>query len=247
MKKNIIALFLSLFLFLVFFSISNTYAQNAQEKALQFKKARKRMIENDLKGRGITDQKVLIAMEKVLRHNFVDKKSRNVAYSDHPLPIDEGQTISQPYVVALMTESLKIKNGENVLEIGTGSGYQAAVLAEITDKVYTIEIRERLVKRAKETLIKEGYENVKAKHGDGYFGWSEYAPFDAIVITAAANHVPTPLLNQLKEGGRLIIPLGSTTYFQTLTLIEKKKGDFLTTHITGVRFVPMTGKMLKRK
>ncbi|HUU49576.1 MAG TPA: protein-L-isoaspartate(D-aspartate) O-methyltransferase [Nitrospinota bacterium] len=247
MKKNIIALFLSFSLLLIFSCISITYAQNTKEDSSKLEKAMKKMIENDLKGRGITDQRVLTAMKRVLRHNFVDKKFRDVAYSDHPLPIDEGQTISQPYVVALMTESLRIKKGEKVLEIGTGSGYQAAVLGEITDKVYTIEIRERLTKRAKETLIKEGYESIKVKHGDGYFGWREYAPFDAIMITAAANHVPPTLLNQLKEGGRLIIPLGSTTYFQTLTLIEKKKGDFLTTHITGVRFVPMTGEILKRK
>lgn len=244
MKKIIIA---SLILFFLFVSLPlSLYAQNNPDDTIELKKARKGMIEKDLKGRGISDKRVLAAMDRVLRHKFVDKKYRAQAYSDYPLPIGEGQTISQPYVVALMTESLELKEGERVLEIGTGSGYQAAVLAELTDRVYTIEIREKLKKRAREVLIQEGYERVKVKYGDGYFGWEEHAPFDAIIITAAANHVPPPLLSQLKEGGRLILPLGSTRYFQTLTLIEKKKDDFLTTHITGVRFVPMTGEALKK-
>jgi protein-L-isoaspartate(D-aspartate) O-methyltransferase len=246
MRKTII---ISSLLLVALFSALSLYAQTKNQKDgfEKLRLAKKWMIENDIKKRGITDVNVLAAMEKVKRHRFVDKKVRDMAYSDHPLPIGEGQTISQPYVVALMTQSLKIEKGEKILEIGTGSGYQAAVLAELTDRVYTIEIREKLAKKAEETFKKEGYHSVIVKFGDGYFGWKEYAPFDAIIITAAANHVPPPLLNQLKEGGRLIIPLGSTSYFQTLTLIEKKSDDLITRHITGVRFVPMTGEVLKRK
>ncbi|UCD83860.1 MAG: protein-L-isoaspartate(D-aspartate) O-methyltransferase [Deltaproteobacteria bacterium] len=205
-------------------------------------KARQRMIERDLKGRDITDEEVLKVMGKVPRHLFVAEALRDDAYADHPLPIGEGQTISQPYIVALMTQILKIKSGHRVLEIGTGSGYQAAVLAELTDKVYSIEIREKLAKEAEETLKKLGYPKVRVKYADGYFGWKEYAPFDAIIITCAANHIPPPLIEQLNEGGKLLLPLGSTTYWQTLTLITKEKDDLAVKQITDVRFVPMTGK-----
>ena len=234
-----------LFLFLIISSF--LHAEEGYKDTDPFEPARKRMVENDIKKRGISDPKVLDAMSRVKRDRFVEEKLRKKAYSDHPLPIGEGQTISQPYVVALMTESLHIKKGEKVLEVGTGSGYQAAVLAELTDKVFSIEIRKSLARQAKEVLTKEGYENVRVLFGDGYFGWKEHAPFDAIIITAAANHIPPPLLGQLKDGGRLIIPLGSTNYFQTLTLVEKRGDHFYTRHITGVRFVPMTGEVLKRK
>lgn len=210
-------------------------------------KARQRMVERDLKGRDITDKKVLKVMGKVPRHLFVKKRLRDEAYADHPLPIDEGQTISQPYIVALMTQILQVKPGDRVLEIGTGSGYQAAVLAEFTDKVYSIEIREKLAKRAEETLKKLGYQKVRVKYADGYFGWEQYASFDAIIITCAANHIPPPLIKQLNEGGKLLLPLGSTTYWQTLTLITKKKDDFTVKQITDVRFVPMTGKAQKKR
>ena len=185
-------------------------------------------------------------MGRVPRHLFVDKSLRDEAYADHPLPIDEGQTISQPYVVALMTQSLKLKPGEKVLEIGTGSGYQAAILAEIPAEVYTIEIRESLAKKAAQTLKQLGYEKIHVKHEDGYFGWEEMAPFDAILITCAANHIPPPLIQQLKEGGRLIIPLGSTTYFQTLTLLTLQKGKPEIQQLTGVSFVPMAGEAQKK-
>ena len=208
--------------------------------------ARNRMVERDLKGRDINDPKVLEVMGRVSRHLFVDKSLQSQAYADHPLPIGEGQTISQPYIVALMTQILKIKPGEKVLEIGMGSGYQAAVLAELTDQVYTIEIRENLTRQATQRLKQLGYEKVQEKYGDGYFGWEEYAPFDAIIVTCAANHIPPPLIKQLKEGGRLIIPLGSTTYFQTLTLLTKKQGKTDIQHLSGVAFVPMTGEAQKR-
>ncbi|MFZ3066080.1 MAG: protein-L-isoaspartate(D-aspartate) O-methyltransferase [Nitrospirota bacterium] len=213
-----------------------------------FAKARSRMVEQDLKGRDITDPTVLKVMGKVQRHFFVATNQQKLAYNDHPLQIAEGQTISQPYIVALMTQVLKIKHGEKVLEIGTGSGYQAAVLAEITDKVYTIEIRKGLAEEAAARLKNLGYKDVKVKNADGYFGWEEHAPFDAIIVTAAANHIPPLLIKQLKDGGRLVIPLGSTTYYQTLTLVTKIKGDDLRVeHITGVAFVPLTGEVQKKR
>ncbi len=208
--------------------------------------ARKKMVERDLKGRDIRDPKVLEIMGKVPRHLFVEPSLRSRAYADYPLPIGEGQTISQPYIVALMTQILKIQPGERVLEIGTGSGYQAAVLAELTDQVYTIEILEALTQQAAQHLKQLGYDKIKVKYGDGYFGWEEAAPFDAIIVTCAANHIPPPLIKQLKEGGRLIIPLGSTTYFQTLTLLTKKMGKADIQHLTGVAFVPMTGEAQKK-
>ena len=204
------------------------------------------MVEKDLKGRDITDPKVLEIMGRFPRHLLVDKSLQSEAYADHPLPIGEGQTISQPYIVALMTQILRLKPGEKVLEIGTGSGYQAAVLAEITDRVYTVEIREGLANLAAQRLKQLGYEKVKIKYGDGYFGWEEFTPFDAIIVTCAANHIPPPLIKQLNEGGRLIIPLGSTTYFQTLTLLTKKKGKPDVQHLLGVSFVPMTGEAQKK-
>jgi protein-L-isoaspartate(D-aspartate) O-methyltransferase len=167
------------------------------------------------------------------------------AYADHPLPIAEGQTISQPYVVALMTESLDLDGSEKVLEIGTGSGYQAAVLAELCGEVYTIEVREGLAESAGELLEILEYDNVQVKCADGYFGWEEHAPFDAIIITCAVNHVPSYLIQQLKDGGRLILPLGSIQYYQTLTLIERQGEELLVTYITSVSFVPMIGEALE--
>jgi len=234
--------FIILALLLVIPSLSPLNA--AEDK---FASARKKMVEGDLKGRDITDQNVLEIMGRVERHRFVDKHLQSVAYADHPLPIDEGQTISQPYIVALMTQILKLKSGEKVLEIGTGSGYQAAVLSEITDSVYSIEIRKNLAEKAETRLKELGYGNVKVKAADGYFGWEEYAPFDAVIVTCAANHIPPPLTKQLKEGGKLIIPLGSTTYYQTLTLITKIKGELDVQHISGVAFVPMVGEAERKK
>lgn len=208
---------------------------------------RQAMIENDIKGRGIKDQRVLNVMGKIPRHLFVDEHIRNRAYGDHPLPIGEGQTISQPYVVALMTEALQLKPSDRVLEIGTGSAYQAAVLAGIVKEVCTVEIRKSLAQRAEKRIKDFGYANIKVKYGDGYYGWEEFAPFDAIIITAAVNHIPPPLIRQLKEGGRLILPLGSTVYYQTLTLATKRKGELDVEQMGAVAFVPMIGESEKKR
>ncbi len=203
--------------------------------------SRKQMVETQLKTRDINNEKVLKVMETVPRHKFMTQYI-DQAYEDHPVPIGYGQTISQPYIVALMTQSLELKPRDKVLEIGTGSGYQAAVLAELVKEVYTIEIIKELAQSASERLNSLGYNNVEVKNADGYFGWKDKVRFDAIIVTAAANHIPPPLLEQLKENGKLIIPLGSTLRFQTLTLVTKKGTELETEFITGVRFVPMTGK-----
>jgi protein-L-isoaspartate(D-aspartate) O-methyltransferase len=208
---------------------------------------RKNMVRRQLVARDITDKKVLEVMGQVPRHLFVSSRYQRKAYEDYPLPIDEGQTISQPYIVALMTQHLKLKEGEKVLEIGTGSGYQAAVLAHLSDKVYSVEIREGLAKKAAQTLKKLKYSQVQVKWGDGYFGWEEHAPFEAIIVTCAANHIPPPLIDQLKDGGRLIIPVGSTLYYQTLTVLTKVGEELKVEHVLGVRFVPMVGEAQKRK
>lgn len=208
---------------------------------------RREMVEQQIKGRGISDPRVLAAVLKVPRHLLVDSSLRSRAYADHPLPIGEGQTISQPYVVALMTEELRLSPSDRVLEIGTGSGYQAAVLAEMVREVYSIEIRKALAERSARDLKSLGYRNVRVRYADGYYGWQEHAPFDAIIITAAVNHIPPPLIKQLKEGGRLILPLGSTVFHQTLTLVKKYKGGELGVKQKGqVAFVPMTGEAQRR-
>ena len=202
---------------------------------------RQRMVEEQLQARDITDPEVLEAMATVPRHEFMPESQRPLAYTDQPLPIGHGQTISQPYIVALMTQSLDLQPGEKVLEIGTGSGYQAAVLAEITDRVYTIEILEPLARQARQTLGDLGYENVEVKTGDGYRGWPEHAPFDAIIVTAAPDHIPPPLKEQLAIGGRMVIPVGS--YYQELMLLRKGEDGNLTREgVIPVRFVPMTGE-----
>ncbi|MBI3988164.1 MAG: protein-L-isoaspartate(D-aspartate) O-methyltransferase [candidate division NC10 bacterium] len=202
---------------------------------------RQAMVERQLKARGIADPEVLRVMGKVPRHRFVDPSYAPLAYADRPLPIGEGQTISQPYIVALMTELLRLKPSDKVLEVGTGSGYQAAILAELAREVYTVEIFPSLGKKAVQRLTALGYESVKVKIGDGYFGWKEHAPFDAIVVTAAANHLPPPLLDQLKEGGRMAIPVGAPFYTQSLILAEKRNGKVLTNQVAQVLFVPLLG------
>ena len=212
----------------------------------EFKTSREHLVKHYIKGHGIQNPRVLAAMLSVPRHSFVPKEIVSRAYADTALPIGEGQTISHPYVVALMTASLNLNQNHRVLEIGTGSGYQAAILAKIVNQVYTMEIKEKLHKKASQVLTSLGYTNIQPRHGDGYFGWEDAAPFDAIMITAAVNHIPPPLLKQLKDGGRLILPLGNPFLYQNLTLVTKQKGDYTTKQITGVLFVPMTGHALNR-
>jgi protein-L-isoaspartate(D-aspartate) O-methyltransferase len=211
-----------------------------------FEARRLQMVEQDIEKRGVKGALALKAMRKVQRHLFVEQSLWPKAYNDHPLPIGEGQTISQPYVVALMTEALALRGGERVLEVGTGSGYQAAVLAEIVKEVFTIEVRPELYTKVRERLQKLGYKNIHLKQGDGYLGWPEYAPFDAIIVTASPNHIPPPLLAQLKEGGRLIIPLGNTTFYQNLTLVTKKGGKAEVKELGAVAFVPLVGEGQKK-
>lgn len=212
-----------------------------------YEKKRRRMVTEQLASRDISDPRVLEVMGKIPRHLFVSPAYRDQAYEDYPLPIGEQQTISQPYIVALMTQWLGLKGGERVLEIGTGSGYQAAVLSALAGQVLSIEIHESLAALAARTLLDLGYKNVQIKSGDGYQGWPEMAPFDAIIVTCAASHVPPVLFEQLREGGRLIIPLGSTLTGQTLTLVTKEKGKPRQAPILGVRFVPMTGEAQKKR
>ena len=211
-----------------------------------FAAQRRQMVQQQLMTRGINDARVLAAMTKVPREEFVSPESRVASYEDGPLPIGYGQTISQPYIVAFMTEQLRPKPSDRVLEVGTGSGYQAAILAELVSDVYSIEIVEPLAKNAEATLQRLGYKNVHGKVGDGYKGWPEHAPFDAITVTCAPDHVPQPLIDQLKEGGRMIIPVGSFGD-QELYLLEKKNGELQRRAVLPVRFVPMTGEASERK
>jgi protein-L-isoaspartate(D-aspartate) O-methyltransferase len=197
------------------------------------------MISTQIISRGISDANTINAMNTVPRHEFVSENQQGIAYADHPLPIGEGQTISQPYIVALMTESLELTGKEKVLEIGTGSGYQAAVLAEIVDEVFTVEIITSLYQRSKEVLA--SYPNVTTSNHDGYYGWEEHAPFDRIIVTAAPDHIPQPLVEQLTDGGIMILPVGPPGFNQTLWKVEKIGDEVITTKITDyVAFVPIT-------
>jgi protein-L-isoaspartate(D-aspartate) O-methyltransferase len=198
------------------------------------------MVEYQIRRRDVSAETVLAALLAVPRHEFVPPDHRSQAYNDHPLPIGYGQTISQPYIVALMTELIDIQPGERVLEIGTGSGYQAAVLAQITDQVYTIEIIPELAERAGRAFQRLGYDQIAAKQADGYWGWEEYAPFDAIIVTAAPDHVPQPLVNQLADGGKMVIPIGPPGGYQSLWLFERHDDQILRRNWGGVRFVPFT-------
>lgn len=201
---------------------------------------RAEMVTRQIADRGIRDERVLSAVRKVPRHEFVPDAEKRHAYRDTPLPIGEGQTISQPYIVALMTELARPDKSHRVLEVGTGSGYQAAVLAEIVQHVYTIEIEAALAQRATETLQKLGYENVTVRTGDGYAGWVEHAPYDIIVVTAAPDHIPQPLVDQLKRGGRMVVPVGSTFATQDLRVLEKDAAGKVTSKVVApVRFVPL--------
>jgi len=207
---------------------------------------RKNMVARQIRARDVKDPNVLKAMQVVPRHALIGANMQSYAYADRPLPIGYEQTISQPYVVAFMTEALQLKSDSKVLEIGTGSGYQAAVCAEIAKEVYTIEIVEGLAKSAKERLKELGYPNVFVRFGDGFFGWKEKAPFDAIIGTAAAGRIPEPLIEQLKPGGVMILPYGTPRGFQYLVLITKdQKGKISKKNVMPVRFVPMTGEIMK--
>jgi protein-L-isoaspartate(D-aspartate) O-methyltransferase len=216
---------------------SQSAGENRREERLELVRSR-------IAGEGITDPAVLQAMRSVPRHEFVPPEYLRAAYEDRPLPIGEGQTISQPYVVALMTELLELRADARVLEVGTGSGYQAAVLAEIAEEVYTVEIIEPLARSARSRLERLGYDNVTVRAGDGYFGMPEAAPFDAVIVTAAAGHIPPPLLEQLKTGGRMVIPVGPVHSVQQLILVLKgEDGEISTRQLMPVRFVPMTGRV----
>ena len=208
---------------------------------MEYAELRKRMVNEQLLPRGIKNSRVIEAFLKIERHKFIPTEAKRKAYEDFPIPIGEGQTISQPYIVALMTECLDLKGNEKVLEIGTGSGYQAAILAELANQIYTVERIPALAQRAKETLQELGYSNVKVKVDDGTLGWPEEAPFSRIIITAAAPDVPFPLIEQLAEGGKMVLPLGER-FSQVLTIIEKKKGKIKQKAVCGCIFVPLIGK-----
>lgn len=219
----------------------NLFKKFRKPSEINFDKARELMVERQIIGAGVKDKRVIEAMRKVPRHMFVDDVYKESAYGDHPLPIGENQTISQPYMVASMTECLALKGDEKVLEIGTGSGYQAAILAELAKDVFTVERMEKLALRAKKTLKELGYQNVRVKVDDGTMGWEEFAPYDGIIVTAGAPSVPEPLFQQLKENGRLVIPIGDTL-LQTLTVVRKVKGRCEKKTLFSCMFVPLVGK-----
>jgi protein-L-isoaspartate(D-aspartate) O-methyltransferase len=230
--------------FLILIAIAAAGCGQTAAPASDLAAERQRMVQQQLMPRGINDGRVLAAMAKVPREEFVPPDSRAASYADGPLPIGYGQTISQPYIVAFMTQELRPKPSDRVLEIGTGSGYQAAILAELVKEVYTVEIVEPLAKNAEATLQRLGYKNVHVKVGDGYRGWPEAAPFDAIIVTCAPDRVPKPLTDQLKDGGRMIIPVGERLA-QELYLLEKKNGRLKESAVLPVRFVPMVGETPK--
>jgi len=210
--------------------------------AQDFEKERENLVRQHIIGEGIEDAETIRSMRTVPREEFVPADLRRMAYANKPLPIGYGQTISQPYIVAVMTELLELEPGDKVLEIGTGSGYQAAILAEITDEVYTVEIIPELAQSAWERLTSLGYDKITASNADGYYGWEEYAPYDAIIVTAAPDHIPQPLVEQLKDGGRMVIPVGPVGWYQTLWLITKEGGETEYHNKGGVQFVPLTGE-----
>jgi protein-L-isoaspartate(D-aspartate) O-methyltransferase len=235
----------SIFIVIAVLSINSacSRAYAAQFTDDDFQKQRLAMVKDQIMERGVKDRSVIEAMMAVPRHKFVSENYMNGAYVDSPLPIGHGQTISQPYIVAYMTEILNLNKSSKVLEVGTGSGYQAAILSPIVKQVYTIEIIPELAKSAAVRLKDLGYNNVEVAIGDGYFGWNKYAPFDAIIVTAAAGHIPPPLIEQLKNNGRMIIPVGGSFLVQNLILVTKDKDGHVTTrNLMPVRFVPLTGR-----
>jgi len=226
-------------MFFLFLLAACSYSQDKMKDS--FDRQRLDMVSRQIEARGVRDSDVLHALRVVERHRFVPSAYLSAAYGDHPLPIGDGQTISQPYIVALMTASLDLERNDRVLEVGTGSGYQAAILAELCDSVFSIEIFKSLYFNAGVLLDELGYRNIFLKHGDGYEGWQEHAPFDAIIVTCAPSHIPPALEEQLVEGGRMIIPTGNE-YSQELVLLKKKKGKLIREEIIPVRFVPMIRK-----
>ncbi|OGR87592.1 MAG: protein-L-isoaspartate O-methyltransferase [Elusimicrobia bacterium RIFCSPLOWO2_01_FULL_60_11] len=220
-------------------TILSPAAAAAAEAGLDEASLRMKMVEEQIERRGVTDAQVLEAIRKVPRHLFIPEALRASAYQDHPVPLGWGQTISQPYIVALMTQLLEIRRGDKVLEIGTGSGYQAAVLAELGARVYSIEIIPELASVAKGNLKRAGHPKIKLKVGDGYLGWKEFAPFDAVIVTCAPEDIPSPLVEQLREGGRMVIPVGKEDQAQELVLAEKRGRQMVRRSILPVRFVPM--------
>jgi protein-L-isoaspartate(D-aspartate) O-methyltransferase len=245
MGRRILFLLVSLSSILFLSAVSERKGSTGLNPKGDFKAMREKMVETQIEARGIKDPRVLSAMLKVERHLFVPKELQSSAYEDRPLPIGEGQTISQPYIVAFMTEQLELKATEKVLEIGTGSGYQAAILGELAKEVYTIEIVGALGLSARKRLQEMGYRNISVKVGDGYRGWPEAAPFDAIIVTCAPDHIPDPLIGQLREGGRMVVPVGS--YSQALKRIVKRSGKIESSDVLPVIFVPMTGEGVKKK
>ncbi len=231
------------FIWIIFILLSFSNLTCAQDIETKYRKEREQMVKIQIENRGIRDSTVLSAMKEVPRHIFVPKLYRMFSYNDRPLSIGYGQTISQPYIVALMTELLKLNKDSKALEVGTGSGYQAAVLSKIVKEVYTIEIIEELYSRTNKVLKKAGYDSIKTKFGDGYYGWKKYAPYDAIIVTCAAEFVPPPLIKQLKIGGIICIPVGPPFRVQNLLKITKKSEELIETEvITQVRFVPLIRK-----
>ncbi|HET8563752.1 MAG TPA: protein-L-isoaspartate(D-aspartate) O-methyltransferase [Candidatus Binatia bacterium] len=248
--KNHNAVGIALLFFFIVLVCSPIRSSQVQSEAIgqedSFSRARRTMVERDLRGRGIKDRRVLETMGTVPRHVFVPKKLRAAAYEDRPLPIGNGQTISQPYIVAFMTEVLEVKGTEKLLEIGTGSGYQTAVLARLAKEVFSIEIVPSLSESAKKVLEQLGFANIELRVGDGFFGWEEKSPFDAILVTAAAVKIPEPLWRQLREGGRLVMPLGDEGQTQRLVRVRKISGKQIVEDFTGVLFVPLTGAVQKQ-
>jgi len=227
-------------LLMSFNAMGESGEKSIEELKTAYQSERLRMVENQIAARGITDERVLQAMRDVPRHLFVPERMQNRAYDDNPLPIGREQTISQPYIVALMTELLELDGDERILEIGTGSGYQAAILAQLADSVYTIEIICELADQAKATINRLGYDNIDVRCGDGYRGVPEAAPFDRVIVTAAPDHIPDPLIEQLAVGGIMVLPVGD--FYQELIVIEKTEDGVKRRRSIPVRFVPMTGE-----
>jgi len=232
--------YLAVFCFIFF---SCTQEKTMENETNDYEQQREKMVQRQIVSRGVKDPQVIEAMMRVPRHRFVPAGEVPYAYADEPRPIGEGQTISQPYIVAFMTEQLRVKRGYRVLEIGTGSGYQAAVLAQIVDSIFTIEIIPELARRASKTLRELKYDNVVVKQGDGYHGWPEKAQFDAIIVTAAPPKIPPPLLEQLKIGGTMVLPVGE--YVQEIVIVSKNENGLEMENVLPVRFVPMTGEIRK--